>query len=86
MLVKNFEMWQLWIIAGMIIVSIAIGFIIRSLILKCKAVLTDFFVIGLIIVYLALVIMAIRIWPNISYLSLTAGIIGFVVGLIRINK
>jgi len=86
MLVENFELWQLWIIAGMLIISIAIGYTIRLLILKSKAALKGFFVTGLVILCFTFIVLAVRIWPGISYPNLAAGLIGLMVGMIRVKK
>lgn len=86
MLVENFELWQLWIIAGMLIISIAIGYTIRLLILKSKAALKGLFVASLIILFFTFIALAIRIWPGISYPNLATGLIGLMVGMIRVKK
>lgn len=85
MLVENFEAWQLFIIAGMLIVSIIIGYAIRLLILS-KSTLKGFLITALIILFFTFIALAIRIWPGISYPNLAAGLIGLMVGMIRVKK
>jgi hypothetical protein len=86
MLVENFELWQLWIIAGMLTVSIIIGTSIRLLTLKSKAALKGFFIFSLVILFLVFLGLAIGIWPGISYPNLAASLIGLMLGLIRVKK
>lgn len=85
MLVENFEPWQLWIIAGMLIISIIIGYAIRLLILS-KATLKGFLIAALVILLFVFIGLAINIWPGISYPNLAAGLIGLMVGMIRAKK
>lgn len=88
MLVENFEIWQLWIIVAMLISCIAIGYAIRVIILSSSSrmVLKNLFTLLLIALFFILIALVIKIWPGISYPNLAAGMVGLMIGLIRIKR
>jgi len=85
MLIDHFGWSDLLIVAGFFLIALAIGLSIRWIIMS-KAALKNFFGAALIILFFVFFGLAAKLWPGLGYLNLLVGLIGLMIGIIKIKR